>query len=276
LAATLFWLGRAQAGRSSFQTSAAVFDEAVAIHEELGDLFGLGWSLTWTGILARLRGDLALDAQVQARVLDICRDVPHVAAQAWSELSVIAAERGDMMLAADYITRAAELFRDLGDRCKLAMTVARQAEYLLEADPNGAVSHNIEALTILRDMGADIDLYFALETAAGLLLQGGRPAMAATIVGVLGEHLTRRDDAWEKYQRPVLQTLRSLLQETAYEREIGIGQRLGVRCATDAAISWLDETGLRGRSPGHLLASNDITPDPRLPAHGREDMGRRA
>jgi tetratricopeptide (TPR) repeat protein len=141
LGATLFWLGRAQAGRSRFQTAAAAFDEALAIYQELGDLFGIGWSLSWTGILARQRNDLDSDQEIQTQVLEICETVPHVAAQAWSELSFVAAERGDLSVAYERITRAAELFRQLGDRLQLGLAIANQADYLLETDPNAAAEH---------------------------------------------------------------------------------------------------------------------------------------
>jgi predicted ATPase/class 3 adenylate cyclase len=243
LGATLFWLGRAEAGQDRFQEAVAIFDEAVAIHEELGDLFGLGWSLTWTGVLARLQGDLDADEQVQQRVLDICGAVPHVAAQAWAELSQVAAERNDLTLANRHATRATELYRDLGDRWQVAMTVGKQADYLVEAYPSGSAGHMIEALTILRDMGADRDLHSQLVTAAGLLLRHGRPARAATIVGAVRETVEAKadNDPWRRLRRPMHRALRSLLHETGYEREVALGQRLGVRGATDAAINWLRE-----------------------------------
>jgi predicted ATPase/class 3 adenylate cyclase len=243
LGATLFWLGRAEAGRDRFQEAVAIFDEAVTIYEELGDLFGLGWSLSWTGILARLQGDLASDEQVQERVLDICEAVPHVAAQAWSELSEVAAERDDVTLANEYITRAAELYRDLGDRWQLGITAGKHADYLIETDPGGSAIHLIEALTILRDMGADPDLYYQLVRAAVLVLRNDRPAKAATIVGAVRENVEARAEAkWPRYRRPMLRALRSLLHESGYKREVAVGQRLGVRGATEAAINWLSDT----------------------------------
>jgi predicted ATPase/class 3 adenylate cyclase len=246
LGATLFWLGRAQAGRSRFETAAAVFDEALAIHEEGGDLFGVGWCLTWTGALARHRNDLDADEQIQTRVLEICETVPHVAAQAWRELSLVAAERGDLTLANHRITHAVELYRQLGDRWQLGIAIANQADYLLDANPNAAAGHTIEALRILRDLGAGPDLGFVLLTAAELLLQDGRPAKAATILGAVYENIEPAIQH-RPFRAPTLRGLRFLRHETGYERELGIGQRLGVRGATDAAIGWLAATG-RGQS----------------------------
>jgi hypothetical protein len=253
LGATLFWLGRAQAGRSRFKTAAAVFDEALAIHEELGDLFGVGWSLSWTGILARQRNELDFDEQIQMQVLDVCETVPHVAAQAWSELSFVAAERGDLALAYERITRTAELFRQLGDRLQLGLAIANQADYLLEADPDAAAERTVEALTILRDLGADPNLGFVLLTAAALLLQAGRPAKAATILGAVQKNVALSSQ-WRRYRGPILSNLRPLLQETAYKREVGVGYRLGVRGASDAAIGWLAAAGYGGSSAGTEVA----------------------
>jgi hypothetical protein len=184
---------------------------------------------------------LATDEDVQNHVLDICESVPHVAAQAWSELSAVAAERGDLTFATRYQTRAAELWQELGDRWQVALAAGRQADYLVESEPTRAAKYTIKALTILRDMAAQPNLVYSLETAAGLFVRSGQPARAATILGAIHDAVARDDTEWDRYRRPMLGLLRSLLSDAAYSREVRRGQRLGIRGATDTAINWLAE-----------------------------------
>jgi tetratricopeptide (TPR) repeat protein len=240
LGAALFWLGRATAGRLDFQRAEAIFVESLAVHEEVGDLFGVGWSLTWTGCLARLRGDLDQDEAIQHSVLERCEAIPHVVGQAFAELSFVANERGDWVAADELIGRAVEVYRDLGDRWQLGLMTGTRASHLIEADPERAVAYNIESLTLLREMDADPNVVYGLETAAALLLEAGRTREAATVLGSIKGDVAGRDiDGWDRHRQTVLAKLSALIDDPTWAVEIDRGRRGGVRGATEAAIHWL-------------------------------------
>jgi predicted ATPase len=240
LGAALFWLGTAAAARFDLPRAERAFDESLGIHEQLGDLFSAGSSLTQKGAIARLRADLDTDETIQRQVLELCDNIPHVVAQAWSELSQVAAGRGNLAAAEEHIARAADLYRDLGDRWQLGLAQGGRASYLLDTDPAQAAAYNIQALALLREVGADPEMVYPLLMAAVLLLRASKQEQAATIAGSVSGRIPNDDGTeWYKHARRQLTKLASLLSDPTWAVQVERGRRLGLRGAADAAISWL-------------------------------------
>jgi predicted ATPase/class 3 adenylate cyclase len=247
LAAVLFWLGRAAGIRSvdqppQMQLAERVLGEAVPLQERLGDRLGWGWSRLWQGILARLRGDGATAAAIFWEVIDRCQDVPHVLAGAWENLGEQAGVEGDFGAADAHFAHAIELFDGIGDRWQVAIARRNRASFQIHVDRDRAARLMVEAIAAEREVGADSDLHVAALGAAYLLAWAGRMTEAATLRGaVTSAHLATLA-FWFSLTGPDGRSLESALLSTALSTQRERGRRLGIRDASDAALSWLPET----------------------------------
>jgi predicted ATPase len=238
---SLFWLGRVAAMREEPELAERVFTEAASVFDRVGDLFGWGWSRVWRGQVARQR-DLDLDEHIQHEVLARCDGVPHVVGAAWGELSHVADERGDTEGAMAYVSRALEIFRDLGDRYQILACVAPRARYAMGVSLDLSAACAIAALQTHREFWAqEAGWAPELVIAAVLLHRAGRLDEAVVVAGAVEEQLFRPPvSRWPYPVRELLDNLVSLLNQPSSAVPLERGRRLGVRGAVDAAVGWLE------------------------------------
>jgi predicted ATPase/class 3 adenylate cyclase len=239
LDSALWWLGRAAAMRDDDATAERAFNEALPLQERLGDLFGWGWSLLWIAGFTSRRGQIDDAEEIVRDVIARCESVPHVVAAAWYSLAQLAYRRGDFATANDYVCYSIELFGDLGDRWQVAINTEGRARFTLEIAPDIAAHCVIEAIQAFRDLGDDPDLERTLRLAAYVLLRANQPREAATLIGASHRMISTELKALDLWNREMLESLTSILQDPSWKVEVERGRRLGLRDAADAATNWL-------------------------------------
>jgi hypothetical protein len=100
----------------------------------------------------------------------------------------------------------------------------------------------VEGIAAEREVGADSHLPIAVLGAAYLLACAGRMTEAATLRGAVPSAQPGIPPFWFSLTGPDGGSLESALLSTALSTQRDRGRRLGIRDASDAALSWLLET----------------------------------
>lgn len=188
LASTLFWSGRALAGRGRVRRALDAFTEAGELYERQGDDFGAAWCGTWQATLEiTMGGDLDAAARRLEAVVDRGRraGLPHVVAGAIGELSVVALQRKDHDAALHHVDEALQLYQELRDRWQVGIALERRCWILRSSDPVGAAADIAAAIDAFEELRAEPNLARSVAHAAQLLHDAGRTDDAGTLVAAV-------------------------------------------------------------------------------------------
>lgn len=290
------WLIDMLIGLGEYQAGLEACNEAVRLYRQLGDRSGLGFALSWTGMLATLQGDNDLAERALAEAILLGRAID-------SKLILIFAigvqsqqlflPRGDIVAARAGNEESVRLAREANAPWAEAMGVrglARVAAALGEWDE--ARRHTQEAAKVFREMGdryvlnevyaelAYIELHAGCLPEAGQLFRqcvavwqefGQRAEIARVLEGIA--YIARA----QNQPRRAAQLLGAA---EALREQIGTPLRDFERIEYDAAVAWLhaqlDETTYHARwSEGRAMGMDQAIAyvlESSPPALSAEDM----
>ena len=115
-------LGVLAQARGDYDTAHNLYQQALAIFEELGNRAGMATTYHQLGVLAQARGDYDTAHNLYEQSLRIEEELGNRAGMAttYGQLGVLAQARGDYDTAHTYYQRALTIFEELGDRVNIA------------------------------------------------------------------------------------------------------------------------------------------------------------
>ena len=172
--------------RGDYDRSRARFEEALALHRDVGDERGVAW-ITWQlGVLAYHQADhqratrLCQESLALHQRLEAAYGVAHVR----RTLGDLAAVGGDTGEAVRLYEASLSALRDLGDRQCIASTLSSLAAMALRAgDPARAGALLTESLAVCHDLDDRAGAADSLELLAAVRQAEGAPALAARLLG---------------------------------------------------------------------------------------------
>ena len=237
--------------QGDYEWAAALFEQSLALSEELGDLSGTARSLLSLGTVAAERGDQerAMSLSEQAAELYQESGDRRGHALAISNLGGIALERGEYAKASDLSEQAYALFEGLEDSEGMALALVNQGfAALSEHQPERSIELLRDALRRLAELEFKDVIGYCFEGLAAVLVLTGRAEEAAKLLGAaealresLGVELAPAEQATHK---ETVDAVRARLGEERFSDAWRQGRELSL----DAAIAYaLEEEGARVR-----------------------------
>jgi non-specific serine/threonine protein kinase len=179
-----------------------------------------------------VRGHLTEGRRYLARLLDQSSEPTRARARALRVAGAMAVNQGDLELAAPWLTEAAVLARQFGDRPALAQLLGLLASVAGAAGDGDRMRDLFdEALALARQTGDGLTMVFVLHLRGALSAARGECAQAA---GLFGEALRRCREAGDRWmRRSVLQGLGMCLTELGQLNEAAARFRESVEQAGD-------------------------------------------
>ena len=172
--------------QGEYESAAALFEESLAIWEELGDATGTARSLLSIGTIAAEQGDQERAIELSERAAELYResDDRRGHALAISNLGGIALERGEYGKAAELSEQAYGLFETLEDSEGMAFALVNQGfAALSEHRHDRAVELLREALRRLAELEFRDVIGYCFEGLAAVLALTGRAEEASKLLG---------------------------------------------------------------------------------------------
>ena len=169
-------------GDGDYQAGLDASQEAVRLYRQLGDRFGLGFALCYTGSMAAFQNDMALAEQALSEAIKIGHELESnlVLCFATGVFShFVALPRGDIATARVYAEESAHYAREIGmawAEAQSEMILARIASILGQWDE--ARQHALKAVDVFKDLKDLATLYQAYNELADLELRAGNIAEA--------------------------------------------------------------------------------------------------
>jgi predicted ATPase/DNA-binding SARP family transcriptional activator len=237
--------------QGDYEPAAALFEQSLALWEELGDVAGTARSLLSIGTVAAEQGDQerAIELSERAAVLYSESGDQRGHALAISNLGGIALERGEYAKAAKLSEEAYGLFETLEDSEGMAFSLVNQGfAALSEHHHERAVELLREALRRLAELEFKDVIGYCFEGLAAVLALTGRGEEAAKLLGAaealresLGVGLAPAEQATHD------ETV-AAVSDALGERRFSAAWRQGRELALDEAIAYaLEEEGARAR-----------------------------
>jgi predicted ATPase/DNA-binding SARP family transcriptional activator len=227
--------------QGDYESAAPLFEESLALWEELGDAAGTARSLLSIGTVAAEQGDQERAIELSERAAQLYRDSDDRRghALAISNLGGIALERGEYAKAAELSEQAYGLFETLEDSEGMAFALVNQGfAALSEHQHDRAVELLREALRRLAELEFKDVIGYCFEGLAAVLALTSRAEEAAKLLGAaealresLGVGLAPAEQA--THDQTVAAVLESLGEET-FAAAWGAGREL----ALDEAIEY--------------------------------------
>ena len=172
--------------QGDYESAAALFEESLALWEELGDAAGTARSLLSMGTVAAEQGDQERAIELSERASELYgeSDDKRGHALAISNLGGIALERGEYAKAAELSEQAYALFETLEDSEGMAFALVNQGfAALSEGQHDRAVDLLREALRRLAELEFRDVIGYCFEGLAAVLALTGRGEEAAKLLG---------------------------------------------------------------------------------------------
>ncbi len=235
--------------QGDYESAAVLFEESLALWEELGDAAGTARSLLSIGTVAAEQGDQERAIELSERAAELYSESEDQRghALAISNLGGIALERGEYAKAAKLSEQAYGLFEALEDSEGMAFVLVNQGfAALSQGRHDRAVQLLREALRRLAELEFKDVIGYCFEGLAAVLAFTGRAEEAARLLGAaehlresLGVGLAPAEQATHD------ETVRAV-QKTLGEEKFSAGWRQGRELALDEAIAYaLVEEGAR-------------------------------
>jgi tetratricopeptide (TPR) repeat protein len=237
--------------QGDYEAAAGLFEESLALWEELGDAAGTARSLLSMGTVAAEQGDQERAIELSERSAELYQESGDQRghAHAVSNLGGIALERGEYAKAAQLSEQAYGLFETLEDAEGMAFALVNQGfAALSEGQHDRAVEHLREALRRLAELEFKDVIGYCFEGLAAVLALTGRAQEACKLLGAaealresLGVGLAPAEQA--THDKTV-----AAVQSSLGERRFSAAWRQGRELALDEAIAYaLAEEGARAR-----------------------------
>jgi tetratricopeptide (TPR) repeat protein len=235
--------------QGDYESAAALFEESLALWEELGDAAGTARSLLSMGTVAAERGDQERAIELSERAAELYgeSDDKRGHALAISNLGGIALEQGEYAKAAALSEQAYGLFQTLEDSEGMAFALVNQGfAALSEGQHDRAVELLREALRRLAELEFKDVIGYCFEGLAAVLALTGREDEASTLLGAaealresLGVGLAPAEQ--ETHDQTV-----AAVRAALGEKRFSAAWRQGRELALDEAIAYaLEEQGAR-------------------------------
>jgi predicted ATPase/DNA-binding SARP family transcriptional activator len=235
--------------QGDYESAAALFEESLALWEELGDAAGTARSLLSMGTVAAEQGDQERAIELSERASELYGESGDKRghALAISNLGGIALERGEYARAAALSEQAYGLFQTLEDSEGMAFALVNQGfAALSERQHDRAVELLREALRRLAELEFRDVIGYCFEGLAAVLALTGREDEASKLLGAaeslresLGVGLAPAEQATHD------QTV-AAVQGALGEKRFSAAWRQGRELALDEAIAYaLEEEGAR-------------------------------
>ena len=235
--------------QGDYESAAALFEESLALWEELDDAAGTARSLLSLGTVAAEQGDQERAIELSERAAELYSesDDNRGHALAISNLGGIALERGEYAKAATLSEQAYGLFETLEDSEGMAFALVNQGfAALSQGKHDRAVELLREALRRLAELEFKDVIGYCFEGLAAVLALTGRPEEASKLLGAaealresLGVGLAPAEQATHD------QTV-AAVQGSLGEKRFSAAWRQGRELALDEAIAYaLEEEGAR-------------------------------
>ena len=154
-------LGVLAQARGDYDTAHNLYQQALAIFEELGNRAGMATTYHQLGVLAQARGDYDTAHNLYQQALAIFEELGNRAGMAttYHQLGVLAQARGDYDTAHNLYQQALAIFEELGNRAGMATTY-HQLGVLAQArgDYDTAHTYYQRALTIFEELGDRVNI----------------------------------------------------------------------------------------------------------------------
>jgi predicted ATPase/DNA-binding SARP family transcriptional activator len=237
--------------QGDYEWAAALFEQSLALSEELGDLSGTARSLLSLGTVAAERGDQVRAMDLSERAAELYQESGDRRghALAISNLGGIALERGEYAKASELSEQAYALFEGLEDSEGMALALVNQGfSALSEHQPERSLELLRDALRRLAELEFKDVIGYCFEGLAAVLVLTGRAEEAARLLGAaealresLGVELAPAEHATHK---ETVDAVRARLGEERFSDAWRQGRELSL----DAAIAYaLEEEGARVR-----------------------------
>ncbi len=235
--------------QGDYESAGALFEESLALWEELDDAAGTARSLLSLGTVAAEQGDQERAIELSERAAELYSesDDNRGHALAISNLGGIALERGEYAKAATLSEQAYGLFETLEDSEGMAFALVNQGfAALSQGKHDRAVELLREALRRLAELEFKDVIGYCFEGLAAVLALTGRPEEASKLLGAaealresLGVGLAPAEQATHD------QTV-AAVQGSLGEKRFSAAWRQGRELALDEAIAYaLEEEGAR-------------------------------
>jgi non-specific serine/threonine protein kinase len=220
----------------------ALFEEALAIYHDLGDIPGISRVNFHLGEAALGRGDRPLAQEILTRTVALARgSAPAYASMALKTLGYIARLEGDTGRATSSLENALAISEEIGFAWGAAEALAYLGELARDQhDDARATAMLARALSTYREMNDQIGISLCMVTLAGIAATAGQTDAAARLVGAA---LAARDAVSHRptpgedpHGEDVLRTLRAELGERELIAAIGEGRALSLDRAVSEAL----------------------------------------
>ncbi|WP_431957881.1 tetratricopeptide repeat protein [Nocardia lijiangensis] len=248
-----YQLGILAKDRGDYTEAEHRHQQALTIHEEIGNRAGMAGSYHQLGTLAKNRGDYAEAEHHFQQTLSIFEELGNRANMAISNnsLGMLARLRGDYTEAEHRYQQALSIFEELGDRANMAISYNSLGVLAqLRSDSTEAEHRYQQALTIHEELGNRIGMASSYHN-LGTLAQdrgdyadaGHRYQQSLTIEEELGN---RAGMAVSYHQLGILAQLRSDYTEAEhrYQQSLSIFEELGNRADTASSYGQLGTLAL--------------------------------
>lgn len=176
--------GRLARVHADYAEARALFEEALAIHHELGDRGKAAGTLGHLGVVSWDQGDWSAARAFHEQSLAISRELGHERgiARALNNLGLAAQQQGDYPRAGSLYGEAYEMLKTLGDQYGIANTLNNRANVAHEQGQyETARAFHEEGLAIRRALGDRIGLAFSLSNLGNVLNDMGDAARARAL-----------------------------------------------------------------------------------------------
>jgi predicted ATPase/DNA-binding SARP family transcriptional activator len=237
--------------QGDYEWAAALFEQSLALSEELGDQPGTARSLLSLGTVAAERGDQERAMDLSERAAELYQESGDRRghALAISNLGGIALERGEYVKASTLSEEAYGLFETLEDSEGMALALVNQGfAALSEHQPDRSIELLRDALRRLAELEFKDVIGYCFEGLAAVLVLTGRQEESAKLLGAaealresLGVHLA---PAEQSTHAETVDAVRAGLGEKRFSD----AWRQGRELTLDEAIAYaLEEEGARAR-----------------------------
>ena len=237
--------------QGDYEWAAALFEQSLALSEELGDPSGTARSLLSLGTVAAEQGDQERAMELSERAAELYQETDDRRghALAISNLGGIALERGEYEKASELSQLAYALFETLEDSEGMALALVNQGfSALSEHQPERALDRLRDALRRLAELEFKDVIGYCFEGLAAVLVLTERAEEAAKLLGaaeMLRESLgVELAPAEQSTHTETVNAVRARLGEVRF----GDVWRQGRELSLDEAIAYaLEEEGARVR-----------------------------
>lgn len=243
-AAALNGLGRvASYARGDHAAARGFYEEALTIHRELGDGWGIAKSLYFSGVAATFQEDHAAAHPLLEEALETFREVGdrEGIADSVGVMGMMALSRANHEEARSLVEEAREIMEILRDRPGIIKALSVLGDVSLnQGRPRAAHELYERALAILQDVEDEWWIAWCLEGVAGVATVQEQPARAARLFAAaqaLRDAIgAPRPPAYRSYYEHNLAAARNLLDETAFAAAWQEGQAMTSEQAIEYAL----------------------------------------